>query len=230
MLGEKGTGIEVDNVAALRDGNRRFFLHHGTAASIPLPDHSVDHIVTDPPYFDYVQYSDLAGFFRGFLRLFIGDIDGIDWNYDENETAAVTRRESRLTTFADQMGLIFQECFRVMKPGGRLVFTFHHREPEAWAALSTALMRGGFRLVNHYVIRSESDNSVHNVGNGLVHDVVLVLSGNGAGSDGYKERPKPMDTSSSRRFCEGCGVALGWILGAGLGEDRMQEEWKTLIV
>lgn len=66
-----------------------------------------------------------------------------------------------------------------MKPGGRLIFIYNHREPEAWAALSIALKRGGFRLVNYYAIRSESDNSVHNVGNTLLHtllhDVVMVL-------------------------------------------------------
>lgn len=229
MVGEKGTGIEVDSIRALRSG-RRFILHHGTAASIPMPDHSVDHIVTDPPYFDYVQYSDLAGFFRGFLRLFIGEIGGVDWNYDDNDTVAVTRCETRLTEFADQMGAIFKECRRVMKPGGRLVFTYHHREPEAWAALSIALKRGGFQLVNYYVVRAESDNSVHNVGNALLHDVVLVLSGSGARSWNNVERPGPLDTSNSRRFCEGCGSALSWMLGAKLEEDRILEQWKELIV
>jgi adenine-specific DNA methylase len=38
-----------------------------------LADNSVDFIVTDPPYFDSVQYSDLAAFFRVWLRQLLPD-------------------------------------------------------------------------------------------------------------------------------------------------------------
>jgi hypothetical protein len=62
-------------------------------------------------------------------------------------------------------------------PHGRLVFTFHHWRPEAWAALTIALKRAGFGLVAHYDVQSESATSVHINGmHALVHDTILVLA------------------------------------------------------
>ena len=43
-------------------------LIQGSSASLELASDSVDHIVTDPPYFDNVQYSDLSAFFRVWLK------------------------------------------------------------------------------------------------------------------------------------------------------------------
>ena len=40
---------------------------------------------------------------------------------------------------------IFAECYRVLrKPDGRLIFTFHHWNPKAWAALTIGLQQAGF--------------------------------------------------------------------------------------
>ncbi|MCC5680896.1 hypothetical protein LH497_28135, partial [Klebsiella pneumoniae] len=36
---------------------------NGDSSSLPIPDSSVDAVVTDPPYFDFVHYSELSDFF-----------------------------------------------------------------------------------------------------------------------------------------------------------------------
>lgn len=37
---------------------------NGDSSRLPVPDGSVDAIITDPPYFDFVHYSELSDFFR----------------------------------------------------------------------------------------------------------------------------------------------------------------------
>jgi putative DNA methylase len=243
VTGELATGVETAAAPALRHGSRRFLLHHGSAVQLPLPDNSVDHVVTDPPYLDYVQYGDLAAFFRGFLRLFLDSAGGVDWDYDPAQTAAVSGRDAYLA-FAATLGRIFSECRRVLKPNGRLVFTFHHWRPEAWAALTIALKRAGFGLVAHYVVQSESATSVHSNGmRALVHDTILVLA-----ADSLKEtmvvhgqpslnndevvhgQPWRIDNADSERFCDNCGQMLGEALRRSLAEEDVLTAWRQVLL
>lgn len=36
---------------------------HGTATALPWPDEHFDAVLTDPPYYDSIPYSDLSDFF-----------------------------------------------------------------------------------------------------------------------------------------------------------------------
>lgn len=40
---------------------------NGDGARLPVPDKSVDAVITDPPYFDFVHYSELSDFFYAWL-------------------------------------------------------------------------------------------------------------------------------------------------------------------
>ncbi|MEA3339499.1 MAG: hypothetical protein U9R15_05980, partial [Chloroflexota bacterium] len=71
IVGERDFGQEVSSPDELREGSQRFFLYQGDSRRLPLDDGSVDYVVTDPPYYDSVQYSDLAAFFRVWLSLFL---------------------------------------------------------------------------------------------------------------------------------------------------------------
>jgi adenine-specific DNA methylase len=140
---------------------------------LPIDDHSVDLIVTDPPYYDNVQYSDLAAFFRVWLARLLPD--ETDWTYDETRSAVAIKSADGDTGFLSVISGIFQECGRVLKhQTGRLVFTFHHWDPNAWAELTIALKQAGFRLVNVYAVSSEHPISVHiNNLNSIKHDAIL---------------------------------------------------------
>src|SRR5437667_101813 len=124
--GEVDAGVEVARAEDLRMGPRRFMLVQGSAAALPLPTGSVDHVVTDPPYFDSVQYGDLARFFHAWLRQLLPG--AARWDYDLDD-AAVDPQGSGADQYARVLGEILAECRRVLKPSGRLIFTFHHRPP-----------------------------------------------------------------------------------------------------
>jgi len=227
ISGELDGGGEVFDHASLSTGRQKFWLIHGDSRKLPLDDHSIDLIVTDPPYYDSVQYSDLATFFRVWLAHLLPD--EIDWTYDETHSAVETGTNNGQSNFMTVLSGVFQECGRVLKHHtGRLVFTFHHWDANAWAELTVALKRAGFKLMNAYVVFSEHPISVHiNNINSIKHDTILVLALEKETKDWLPlER---IDTTESERFCRECGAALGWLLETQKSPDEIREVWRQLI-
>lgn len=227
---ERDEGVEIWQMEALNSGQRRFYLHQGSAAQLPLADQSVDAIVTDPPYYDSVQYSDLSAFFRVWLRQMLPE--AADWLYDETGSAVDREQNGRDHHYAQQMAAIFSECHRVLKRDtGRLIFTFHHWRPAAWAALTEALHHGGFVLLNCYVVHAEHPMSVH-IANmrSLTHDVILVLADRAIGKRGRWQQPQQIRQDSSYHFCLDCGRLLGWLLEQhDLTAEVANQVWLTAI-
>jgi putative DNA methylase len=221
-------GCEVADSAALRVGERRFLLFQGSSTRLSLPDESVDAIVTDPPYFDHVQYSDLAAFFHVWLRRLIPH--GARWNVDLAQ-AAVDPHGDGSDQFGEVLGSIWAECYRVLrKERGRLIFTFHHWEAQAWAALSLALRRAGFELVSYYVVHSENPTSVHIAGlQSLQHDAILVLAPRGSVSRRLQAPPARVRKSDSQAFCQDCASVLGWVLRDDFSEEEIVDFWVTAL-
>lgn len=228
ISGEVDAGREVKDVSGLQAGSRRFLLLHGSSIHLDLPDNSVDHVVTDPPYYDSVQYSDLAGFFRVWLRQMLPT--EVRWDYSLDE-AAVDQQTGGNGQYEDVLGGIFRECHRVLKKErGRLIFTFHHWNPKGWAGLTLALRRAGFRLVTHYVIHAENPTSVHIINqNALVHDVVLVLGAVEGVEPTPRQLPGSVARADSYTFCDQCGAALGFLLDQSWPEEKIRKAWSDLL-
>jgi adenine-specific DNA methylase len=128
------------------------------------------------------------------------------------------------------MGEIFGACYRVLKRDGRFIFTYHHWNPESWAAITVGLKRAGFVLVNRYVVHSENPFSLHIAGfKALTDDVILVLAPKGAVPDVLWERPNKVNTAESAAFCHDCGTLLGWLLTAEVAEREVNIIWQEMI-
>lgn len=226
--GEVDAGVEVDDPAALRDGARRFYLRQGSSTSLPLADKSVDFIVTDPPYFDSVQYSDLSAFFRVWLMKLLPD--AADWAIDTRQSAVDPHKQDHESRYRELLSGIFAECGRVLREDGRFIFTFHHWNPKAWAAVTAALRCAGFVLVNRYVVHSENPISVHiNNMNALTHDAILVCARREAGVERVWTRPKEVDKSDSANFCRDCAALLGWMLAAEQADAAIDDLWREAL-
>ena len=206
-----------------------FWLIHGDSRDLPIDSHSVDLVVTDPPYYDSVQYSDLASFFRVWLARLLPD--EVNWTYDEDHSAVATKATDGSSSFMTVLAGIFAECGRILKRRtGRMVFTFHHWDPNAWAELTIALKSAGFRLMNAYVVFSEHPISVHirNL-NSIKHDSILIFALDGNGPPVQWSSLEAIDIDDSETFCRQCSVTLGWLLESEYSAAEIRTVWKELI-
>ncbi|SCY90543.1 DNA methyltransferase [Rhizobium sp. NFACC06-2] len=131
---------------------KRVYASCGNSGTTDLKDKSVDAIVTDPPFFDNVNYSQLADFFHVWQRHVL-DPNGCEPN-------ATTRAEDEVQhgdvdVFQDRLSMVWHECYRVLKDDGLLVFSYHHSRTEGWRSVLAALMTAGFEVVASQPIKAE---------------------------------------------------------------------------
>ncbi len=229
LSGETDTGVLCRDYGELAGTRKGMLLLQGDARCLPLPDESVDHVVTDPPYFDNVQYTDLSHFFRVWLGYLLPR--RAKWLYHPALSAVAGDNRTDGDSYTNTMAGIWNECRRVLRPNGRLVFTFHHWRPEAWVALTLSLKSARARLVNRYVVKAENPSSVH-IANlkALQHDCILVLSFADRNRVGSTWRNLgTVDTSSSEGFCRDCGETLGWLLSQNVDDSEVIRKWTTLL-
>jgi putative DNA methylase len=154
--GEKVTGLSEPLPSAAAASYREFadgmplYLSSGDSSSTDIPDASVDAVVTDPPFFDNVHYSQLADFFHVWQQHFRPD----------KRLSSTTRSEREVqhadsTKFAERLSNVWKEAVRVLRPDGRLIFTYHHSRPEGWWSLLVALHSAGLRFTAAHPIKAE---------------------------------------------------------------------------
>jgi adenine-specific DNA methylase len=162
--GEKIAAAHAETFADLDEGANVMLLCQDSARLDRVPDGSVDAVITDPPYFDNVQYSELADFFYVWLRLALKD------RYQEfsppltpksAEVVANPERDKDADDYLAGMAAVLAECNRVLKDDGLLAFSFHHKDPAAWASVLQAVLDAGFRVHDTYPVLAEMGRSVH---------------------------------------------------------------------
>ena len=142
------------------------------------PTGGFDAIVTDPPYYDAIPYSDLMDFFHVWLRRALhglsGEIDaafaeplGPKWDREAGDGELVDQ-PSRFAgdgvasrrNYEDGMARAFRTCHAALNPEGRLVVVFANKSPDAWETLVSALIRAGFVVDGSWPIQTEMQNKL----------------------------------------------------------------------
>lgn len=128
---------------------RRLYLSCGDSSRTDIPDRSVDAIITDPPFFDNVNYSQLADFFHVWQRHVFGS-NGYSSTRSDREV-----QHQEPDTFQARLSDVFRECCRILKDDGLLAFSYHHSRSEGWQSVLGAVMGAGFRIVAAQPIKAE---------------------------------------------------------------------------
>ena len=158
----------------LQDNTQAVMVLNGSSDELPIPDESVDAVVTDPPYFDFVHYSELSDFFFAWLSPVLKS--RYPWMDREDSSDQGEVQDKRPEVFSSQLAKVFGECRRVLKPDGLLAFSFHHSRPEGWAAIYRSIEDAGLAVVAahpvHAELRAASPKSAAN--EPIVLDAILV--------------------------------------------------------
>jgi len=130
---------------------RGIYLSCASSDETELPAESIDFVVTDPPFFDNVHYSELADFFLAWQSLkphgFIPE--SVTTRHPKEVQDASEER------FTQKLTQVFAECNRILKQTGLLIFTYHHSRTAGWIALGKAVVDAGFSIVNTHPIKAE---------------------------------------------------------------------------
>lgn len=154
-----------------------------------LDDKSIECVNVDPPYYDNVQYAELADYFYVWEKRTLGTLhpDRFSSELTDKDNEAVTnparfdfakgkkRKQLADADYESKMGDIFTEARRVMTDDGALVVWFTHKRADAWDTLGAALMDAGFTIETSWPVNTESANSLHQANvNAAKSTIVLV--------------------------------------------------------
>ncbi|MDU7589345.1 MAG: hypothetical protein E7K47_18500, partial [Acidovorax sp.] len=143
----------VETWPELEAADHGLLILNGDSSKLPVPAGSVDAVVTDPPYFDFVHYSELSDFFFAWLTPVLRQRYPWMAREDSSDQGEVQHKDPRV--FARQLASVFTEACRVLKDDGVLAFSFHHSRAEGWAAIYEAINKAGLAVVAAHPVHAE---------------------------------------------------------------------------
>ncbi len=135
-----------------------------------------DLILTDPPYYDAIPYSDLMDFFYVWLRRTLYGINpefdaafaeplSPKWNHESKDGELIDDaarhngdKGASKKAYEEGMARAFQACHASLAENGRFVIVFAHKHPDAWETLVSAIIRAGFVVDGSWPISTEMAN------------------------------------------------------------------------
>lgn len=166
-------GFEIaEDFMAFKDG-KSVYLSCGDSSATDIEDGVVDAIITDPPFFDNVHYSQLADFFHVWQRHLL-DEKGLQARNSTRSSAEV--QNSDAAAFTERLSSVWTECHRVLSDNGVLAFTYHHSRSEGWSSVLHALMKADFGISAAFPIKAELSVAMpkHQAKEPIDLDIILV--------------------------------------------------------
>jgi adenine-specific DNA methylase len=136
----------------------------GDATQLPYEENAFDAVLTDPPYYSSVPYSNLADMQYVWLHRALKDI------LPEHFPAPVTPKKAEImqdnarhesgaaakSFFEERLSAAFAEIRRVLKPDGIALVMYAHTDTSAWETLVAALIRAGFQVTASWPVNTET--------------------------------------------------------------------------
>lgn len=170
--------VSTDPADILEGRTRAAVVCRSSAALAELGSGTVDLVLTDPPYLDNVNYSELSDFYLAWhqaLGVAVAPYDDVNRPAPLLENLAVNRRnQEAIQRYETELTEIFRQCNRVLHEDGVCVFTYHHLSWKAWLALGTALARSGLRCTAVLPMRGEGQGGLHSKAGSIKWDAILV--------------------------------------------------------
>jgi putative DNA methylase len=168
-----------------------------SATAHPLPDDSVDAVITDPPYYDAVPYAHLSDFFYVWLRRSIGIYypNLFKSAQVEKDREIVVDRPHELSNsthdiafYERELNRAFAESRRIVRPGGIAVIVFASKTTASWEAILKAVVDAGWVITGSWPIDTEREARMAAQGQArLASSVHLVCRPRINAGDGLKD-------------------------------------------
>jgi len=156
---EKFSSHLTNNFQELVTGNKNTMLKCGSAENLSfLPSNSVHAVITDPPYYSAINYSEISEFFYTWSRLILKNKYDVfkpehissDNEVTVNEIKGITKEQ-----FIAKLSKCFKEIKRVLKDNSPMILTYNSSYPQGWHVLIQSIVNAGFIIEKTYPIHTE---------------------------------------------------------------------------
>ena len=152
-----------------------------------------DLVLTDPPYYDAIPYSDLMDFFYVWVkRTLYGLSPEFDevfqfnlspkWDHKKNDGELIDDesrfggdREKSKRNYEDGMATAFRTKCQSLTDSGRMVIVFANKEVAAWETLISAVIRGGAVVTASWPIQTEMPNRARGMSSAALSSSVWIV-------------------------------------------------------
>ena len=140
-------------------GNAHGHVEQASATNHPLPDDAAAALVTDPPYYDAVPYSDLSDFFYVWLKrtlpLSLAPAFTETLTPKDAECIVDDAKGKDKQFFETSMQKAMAEGRRIVRPDGIGVVVFAHKSTAGWEAQLKAMIDAGWIITGSWPIDTE---------------------------------------------------------------------------
>lgn len=164
------------------------YVNVGDASVLPLDNHSIDYIFTDPPFGANIYYSD--------LNFLVEAWHGVT-TAPAREAIVDDFKDKDLPWYQEAMQDCFKEYFRVLKPGRWMTVVFSNSKASVWNSIQVALQQAGF-VVAEVTALDKKQGSFRQVTstNAVKQDLVVsCYKPNGGLEDRFEARGLTDDTA-----------------------------------
>ena len=157
-----GTNIKVvHNFESFKNGADVLLLRTSTLNLHEIPDDYVDLVTTDPPHFGNVIYSGIADFYYAIISPILKDKypefkNKNSCDEDDEIVYDVLRRKDE-KFYERMLTMSLREVRRVLKPTGKLVLTFRHKDEGVWELIYSSMKKAGFRIIREWPLECEGN-------------------------------------------------------------------------
>jgi len=110
---------------------------NASSTDLKIADHSVDYVFTDPPFGDYIPYSEINQINEAWLGMVT----------DAKKEAIINKAQDKgIEEYTGLMSEVFSEAHRTLKDTGSFSLVFHSAQAEIWRALVGAFQTAGFKV------------------------------------------------------------------------------------
>lgn len=149
-------------------------VHQGDMRRIDA-ENEFDAVITDPPYYDNIIYSEVADYFYVWQKILLeDDYEGFDRDKTPRAESIVTNPYLGKTSedFESELHEAFSVVHRALKDEGVLAFTYHHSDSESWGELLASLCDVGFEVTATYPISADINKFIS--GEAVEFDIIIV--------------------------------------------------------
>lgn len=144
----------AESYSEFKKNGASVYISCGDSGKTDIESGIIDLVITDPPFFDNVHYSQLADFFYYWLNQILNISD-------RNTTRHKAEvQDTNADKFSAKLCDVFSECYRVLKREGLLIFTYHHSRHDGWLSVYNAIRKAGFICEQSFPVKAEMSVSM----------------------------------------------------------------------